>query len=123
MSVALNLTRPQKAAAILVAMGKSSASRLLKFFKQEELRALVEAARVLRTIPQSELERIVAEFEAEFTEGAGLLDSGDTMETIINESLSPEEMNAVMGIETAEVGIVEEPTPPVWPDVEKLEPA
>jgi flagellar motor switch protein FliG len=121
-STSLNLTRPQKAAAILVAMGKQSASRLLKFFKQEELRALVDAARVLRTIPQSELERIVAEFEAEFAEGAGLLDSGDTMETIINESFSQEEMNAVMGVETVEEGIIE-PSQPVWPEVERLEPS
>jgi flagellar motor switch protein FliG len=120
-STSLNLTRPQKAAAILVAMGKQSASRLLKFFKQEELRALVESARLLRTIPQSELEKIVAEFEQEFAEGAGLLDSGDTMETIMNESLSPEEMNAVMGVETVEMGIPEEPPEPVWPKVEKLE--
>ncbi|RWD97018.1 MAG: flagellar motor switch protein FliG, partial [Mesorhizobium sp.] len=51
----LTLTRPQKAAAILVAMGKPSASRLLKFFKQEELKALIEGARLLRTIPQADL--------------------------------------------------------------------
>jgi flagellar motor switch protein FliG len=122
MSTALNLTRPQKAAAILVAMGKEPASRLLKFFKQDELRVLVDSARLLRTIPQSDLERIVAEFEEEFAEGAGLLDSGDTMETIINESLSPEEMNALMGIE-GEVHTFVEELPPVWPIVEKLEPA
>jgi flagellar motor switch protein FliG len=122
-STALNLTRPQKAAAILVAMGKQSASRLLKFFKQEELRALVESARVLRTIPQSELEKIVAEFEAEFAEGVGLLDSGDTMETIMNESFSPEEMNAVMGVDKVDVGIAEVPPEPVWPRVEELEPS
>src|SRR5690606_40563242 len=73
----LTLTRPQKAAAILVAMGKPSASRLLKFFKQEELKSLIEGARMLRTIPQADLERIVAEFEAEFTEGAGLIRSGE----------------------------------------------
>ena len=71
------LSQSQKAAAILVAMGKPAAGRLLKFFKQEELKALLEAARKLRTIPQNELEKIVAEFETEFAEGAGLLDSGD----------------------------------------------
>lgn len=120
MSTALTLTRPQKAAAILVAMGKPSASRLLKFFKQEELRALVEAARLLRTIPQSELEKIVAEFEAEFTEGAGLLDSADKMETMLNESLSPEEMDAVMGVEKPQA--VDAP-PPIWPVVEKIDPS
>ncbi len=46
------LTRPQKAAAILVAMGKPTAGRLLKFFKQDELRTLIESARLLKTIPQ-----------------------------------------------------------------------
>lgn len=120
MSNALTLTRPQKAAAILVAMGKPSASRLLKFFKQEELRALVDAARLLRTIPQSELEKIVAEFEAEFTEGAGLLDSADKMQTMLHESLSPEEMDAVMGVEKTQVA---DAAPPIWPDVEKLDPS
>ena len=114
------LTRAQKAAAILVAMGKPSASRLLKFFKQEELKALIEGARLLRTIPQSDLERIVAEFEAEFTEGAGLLDSADRMDTILNESLSPEEMSAIMGDKRFEVA--PEGPPPIWPELEKLEP-
>ena len=120
MTTALSLTRPQKAAAILVAMGKPSASRLLKYFKQEELKALVDAAKMLRTIPQSELEKIVAEFEAAFTEGAGLLDSADKMETMLNESLSPEEMNALMGVEKP---LAAAAPPPIWPTVEKLEPA
>ena len=121
MTTLATLTRAQKAAAILVAMGKPSASRLLKFFKQEELKALIEGARLLRTIPQSDLERIVAEFEAEFTEGAGLLDSADRMDTILNESLSPEEMSAIMGDKRFEVA--PEGPPPIWPDLEKLDPA
>ncbi|UVK47198.1 flagellar motor switch protein FliG [Mesorhizobium sp. AR07] len=121
MTTPVTLTRAQKAAAILVAMGKPSASRLLKFFKQEELKALIEGARLLRTIPQSDLERIVAEFEAEFTEGAGLLDSADRMDTILNESLSPEEMSAIMGDRKFEVA--PEGPPPIWPELEKLEPA
>jgi flagellar motor switch protein FliG len=120
MTTLATLTRPQKAAAILVAMGKPSASRLLKFFKQDELKALIEGARLLRTIPQADLERIVAEFEAEFTEGAGLLDSADKMDTILNESLSPEEMNALMG--GAPLAIKDN-LPPVWPQVERLEAA
>ncbi len=121
MTTQLAPTRAQKAAAILVAMGKPSASRLLKFFKQEELKALIEAARLLRTIPQADLERIVAEFESEFTEGAGLLDSADKMDTILNESLSPEEVDAIMR------GKQPAPPPPgpapIWPDLERLEPS
>lgn len=116
----LALTRAQKAAAILVAMGKPSASRLLKFFKQEELKALIEGARLLRTIPQSDLERIVAEFEAEFTEGAGLLDSAEEMDTILNESLSPEQMSAIMDGKPKVAPVA--PTP-VWPDLETIDPS
>jgi flagellar motor switch protein FliG len=117
MTTSLTLTRAQKAAAILVAMGKPSASKLLKFFKQDELKALIEAARLLRTIPQGDLEKIVAEFEAEFTEGAGLLDSADKMDTILNESLSPEEVNAIMNGKKTVVQ-----AGPIWPELEKLEP-
>jgi flagellar motor switch protein FliG len=112
-------TKAQKAAAILVAMGKPSAAKLLKFFKQEELKALIGAARLLRTIPQAELEKIVAEFEAEFTEGAGLLDSSDKMDTLVSEHLSPEEMNALMGKNQAKAGVEGKS---VWEQLEALDP-
>ena len=121
MTALAGMTRAQKAAAILVAMGKPSASRLLKFFKQDELRALVEGARHLRTIPQAELEKIVAEFEAEFAEGAGLLDSADKMDNILTETLSAEEMSAMMG--TDEPAAPANAPPPVWPQLEKIDPS
>ncbi len=121
MSTAASMTRTQKAAAILVAMGKPSASKLLRFFKQEELKALIEGARLLRTINQADLELIVAEFEAEFTEGAGLLDSADRMDTILTESLTAEEMSALMGLDKEDAGPAAPPL--VWPQIEKLEPA
>ncbi|MDZ5698432.1 flagellar motor switch protein FliG [Chelativorans sp. M5D2P16] len=114
----MKLTQAQKAAAILVAMGKPSAGRLLKFFKQEELKSLIEAARLLRTIPQAELEKVVEEFENEFTEGAGLLDSADSMDTILSESLSPEEVNVLLGRKDPPPLGAEE----VWAEIEKLEP-
>lgn len=119
MSQLATFTKAQKAAAILVAMGKPSAAKLLKFFKQEELRALVDAARVLRTIPQAELEKIVGEFEAEFTEGAGLLDSSDKMDTLVSEHLSPEEMNALMGKPSVQAA---DSSVSVWQQLETVEP-
>ena len=121
MNQQISLTRSQKAAAILVAMGKPAAGRLLKFFKQEELRALMDGARLLRTIPQAELERVVAEFEAEFAEGAGLLDSADTMDTIFSETLTAEEMSALMGDAPSGPQAIE--AKPVWPQLEELDPA
>ena len=118
-SAAAQLTKAQKAAAILVAMGKPAAGRLLKFFKQDELRALIEGARKLKTIPQTELEKIIAEFEDEFAEGAGLMDSADTMDTILSESLTPEEVSAIMN---DSAGDSSDQPPPVWPAIEGLEP-
>src|SRR5690606_27049034 len=118
MSLEGKLTKAQKAAAVLVAMGKPSAGRLLRFFKHEELKALIEAARQLRTIPQSELENIVAEFEEEFTEGAGLLDSADQMDTIINESLSAEEISALM--RWGKPSLMSQEALPIWPELAEL---
>lgn len=119
MSRELTLTTAQKAAVMLVAMGKPSANRLLKLFKQEELKTLIEQARVLRTIPQSELERIVDEFEAEFAEGGGLLDSADEIDTIVNETLSPEELQALWGQKPALSG---QEDSSVWAELEQIEP-
>lgn len=112
----LSLTRSQKAAVVLVAMGKPNASRLLKFFKQDELKSLVDAARVLRTIPQADLERIVAEFEDEFAQGAGLLDSAEHMDNLLTDNMSSEEMDTLMG------RAKEQKTDPslLWRDVERL---
>lgn len=115
----MKLTQAQKAAAVLVAMGKPSAGRLLKFFKQEELKALIEAARLLRTIPQAELEKVVQEFEQEFAEGAGLLDSADSMDTILTETLPPEEVSALMGRAEQRPTTTQE----VWQGLENIEPA
>lgn len=118
---ASNLTRSQKAAAILVAMGKPSASRLLKFFKQEELKALIEGARKLQTIPQADLEQIVAEFEDEFTEGVGQMDSADQMDEILSESLSHDELNSLLGRNESFMPMFE--AVDIWPELEKVEAA
>jgi flagellar motor switch protein FliG len=119
--MSMTLTRSQKAAAILVAMGKPSAGRLLKFFKQEELKSLIEGARKLQTIPQSDLEQIVAEFEDEFTEGVGQMDSADQMDEILSESLSHDELNSLMGRNEAFMPVFE--AVDIWPEIEALEPA
>ncbi len=114
------LSKAQKAAAILVAMGKPSAGRLLKFFKQEELKALIEAARMLQTISQSELERIVAEFESEFTEGAGLLDSSDQMNSLLQDTFSQDEVDVIMG--HGKPGAIADAGQTIWTQLDAMDP-
>lgn len=115
---AVDLSRSQKAAAVLVAMGKPAAAKLVKFFKPEELKVLLEAARTLRTIQQSELEKIVAEFEDEFAEGAGLLDSNEQMKGILSEAMGPDEMDRLM--EDGKPQAAGDEQPPIWPQLEAL---
>jgi flagellar motor switch protein FliG len=63
------LSQADKAAAVLLAMGKGVAGKLLKYFTQAELQTIIASAQTLRTIPPDELTELVNEFEDLFTEG------------------------------------------------------
>ncbi|MBP2235654.1 flagellar motor switch protein FliG [Sinorhizobium kostiense] len=96
-AIASPLSQTEKAAAVLLAMGKSVAGKLLKFFTQSELQAIIAAAQSLRAIPPHELESLVNEFEDLFTEGAGLMDNAKAMESILEEGLTPDEVDGLLG--------------------------
>lgn len=91
------LSQAEKAAAVLLAMGKPVASKLLKFFTQHELQVIIRSAQNLRAIPPHELIQLVNEFEDLFTEGAGLMDNAKAMEGILEEGLTPEEVDNLLG--------------------------
>jgi flagellar motor switch protein FliG len=94
------LTKAQKAAAILIAMGKPVAGKLLKYFASSELQLIIANAQTLRTIPADELEVLVSEFEDLFTEGTGLMDNARAMEDILEEGLPPDEVDGLLGRRT-----------------------
>ncbi|WP_419914841.1 flagellar motor switch protein FliG [Hoeflea sp.] len=96
-SVGPPLSQAQKAAAILIAMGKPVAGKLLKFFAPSELQTIISSAQSLRSIPPNELEQVVSEFEDLFTEGTGLMDNAQAMEGILEEGLEPEELAGLLG--------------------------
>ncbi len=96
-AIARPLSQTEKAAAVLLAMGKSVAGKLLKFFTQSELQAIIAAAQSLRAIPPHELESLINEFEDLFTEGAGLMDNAKAMESILEEGLTPDEVDGLLG--------------------------
>ena len=109
----------EKAAAILVAMGRERASRLLKYFKGHELKRLVDAAHALKTIPQSYLEELVEEFETEFAQGGGLLDSAETIDSIISEAFSPDEFKQLLEPAIESMDAPDEP--PIWNVMDEIE--
>lgn len=91
------LNAQEKAAAVLLAMGKPVAGKLLKFFEYEELQTIIKKAQGLRTIPPQELISLVNEFEELFSEGAGLMDNAKAMEGILEEGLTPDEVDGLLG--------------------------
>ncbi len=90
------LTGPQKAAAILVAIGRPAASRLLKHFKAEDLRKLAGHARTLEPISPLDFEQLVKQFEDSFAEGAPVSEAAQRFEGLLREALPQEEVDAVL---------------------------
>jgi flagellar motor switch protein FliG len=95
------LSHTEKAAAVLLAMGKGVAGKLLKYFTQNELQRIIASAQTLRAIPPDELAQLVNEFEDLFTEGTGLMDNATAIEAILEEGLTPEEVDGLLGRRTA----------------------
>lgn len=91
------LSQGEKAAAVLLAMGKGVAGKLLKYFTQSELQNIIAAAQTLRSIPPDELMVLVNEFEDLFTEGTGLMDNAAAIEGILEAGLTPEEVDGLLG--------------------------
>lgn len=89
------LSGPQKAAAILVAIGRPSASRLLKHFNAEDLRKLAGHARTLEPISPLDFEHLVKQFEDSFAEGAPVSEAAKRFEGLLREALPQDEADAV----------------------------
>jgi flagellar motor switch protein FliG len=96
------LTGPEKAAALLLVMGKPPAARLLKQFDQPDLQAVARAAAGLGPIPAATLDRLVDEFAADFSAGADLLGDAGQVKTLLADSLPPEQIADILGAETGE---------------------
>ena len=95
------LSGPEKAAAILLVMGKPPAARLLKQFDEPDLKALARAAAGLGVIPATTLDRLVDEFVADFSAGADLLGDAGQVKTLLADALPPDEIADILGIESS----------------------
>jgi flagellar motor switch protein FliG len=91
-----SLRGPEKVAALLLAMGKPLAGRLLKHFDTEELKQITRSVAELGTVPIPTLEELVEEFAGQFMTGADLRGTPEEVEQLLNGALSPEEIADVM---------------------------
>ncbi|WP_105381455.1 flagellar motor switch protein FliG [Neorhizobium alkalisoli] len=113
------LSQAEKAAAVLLAMGKGIAGKLLKYFTQSELQNIIASAQTLRTIPPDELLQLVNEFEDLFTEGTGLMDNAAAIEGILEAGLTPEEVDGLLGRRAAFQGYEAN----IWDRLQDADPA
>jgi flagellar motor switch protein FliG len=90
------LSGAEKAAALLLLMGKPPAARLLKQFDEPDLRAVAQAAAGLGAIPAATLDRLVEEFAAGFSAGVDLLGDAGQAKNLLAEALPPEQVADIL---------------------------
>ena len=103
------LSGPEKAAAILLMIGKPPAARLLKQFDQPDLHAVARAAAGLGAVPASTLDRLVDEFATDFLAGADLLGDPGQAKSLLADALPPEQIADILGLAPVQTG-----QPSVW---------
>jgi len=103
------LSGPEKAAALLLMIGKPPAARLLKQFDEPDLRAVARAAAALGVISATTLDRLVDEFVADFSAGADLLGDAGQVKGLLADALPPEQIADILGVESPEAA-----PPDVW---------
>jgi flagellar motor switch protein FliG len=96
------LTGPERAAALLLMMGRPPAARLLKQFDQPDLQAVARAAAGLGVISAMTLDRLVDEFAADFSGGADLIGDAGQVKSLLADALPPEQIADIFRSEPAE---------------------
>jgi flagellar motor switch protein FliG len=95
-SMARPLFGAQKVAALLLSMDKPIAGRLLKQLDSLELRQVTRAASELGAINSATVEKLVEDFDDQFSAGAELLGSAGSAEGLLNGALSSEEAAEIL---------------------------
>lgn len=90
------LTGPERAAALLLYMGKPLASRLLPQFDSEELKQITRSLAELGSVPVPTLELLVEDFAGQFATGADLLGTPGEVQQMLDGVLPPEQLADVM---------------------------
>ena len=86
----------EKVAALLLAMGKPAASRLLKHFDESEIRKIARTVSALGTVSKPLLEDLVDEFTHGVAAGQDLLGGIDNVEELLTGVVPGDQMNEIL---------------------------
>ena len=84
------LTGRDKVAALLLAMGKPFAARVLKHFEEDEIKTVAESAAMLGTVPRRMLDDLITEFTATIDDGTDLHATAAEVEQLLTGLVPPE---------------------------------
>jgi flagellar motor switch protein FliG len=115
--VSRRLHGPERVAALLLAMGKPFAERLLPHFEPSELREISRCAVALGRVPAHELETLIEDFAGQFAAGLNLLVSAREFEDLLTGVIPPEQPPAETA-ETAEAPSAFDPS--IWEKISQL---
>ncbi|MFY9643022.1 MAG: FliG C-terminal domain-containing protein [Rhodomicrobium sp.] len=86
----------EKAAALLLAVGKENASRIIAHLGEEEIRAIARSASDLGSISGTVIEDIASEFMAQVTTDGGIRASTDQVKELLEKTLPTEQVKQIM---------------------------
>ena len=112
--VGRRLQGPERVAALLLAMGKPLAERLLPHFEPAELKEISRCAVVLGRVPSRELEAVIEDFANQFAQGLDLLVSPREFEDLLTGVVQPEQAAEAPAGEATDVD------PMLWEKVSRL---
>ena len=90
------LTGPEKVAALMLAMGKKTATRILSHFEADEIKVLAQTATDLGSISKEVVDDIIAEFGQSLKAGTGVNASADQVESLLSGIIPPDRLHEIM---------------------------
>jgi hypothetical protein len=90
------LTGTAKVAALLLAMNKQYASRLLKYFDEDEVKIVAQAANDLGKVGKDVVDALIEEFAHDLKHGADLTATTEKIHGLLEGVLSPDQIAALL---------------------------
>lgn len=86
----MNYTTPQKAVAVLIALGQPEASAVLARMSRQETEILLANSRKMRSVPPEVMAAIAAEFEREFNRAETIYDPDSKLHQLVADARKPD---------------------------------
>jgi flagellar motor switch protein FliG len=91
-----NLTGPDKAAILMLALGDDHAASLFELMDEEEIRELSQAMAALGTVDAGVIERLFVEFTDQVSATGSVVGSMESTERLLTKVLGEDRVNAIM---------------------------